>query len=159
MKITSSLNNLYHYQEVSNNKQKTASKTLDELSMDERALLNKLQARDSEVKAHEAAHKAVGGALAGSASYSYQKGPDGKMYAIGGEVPISMKEGQTPQETLTNARVIKAAALAPANPSAQDYAVASAATVMELKAQQEILKQTQAKLEAKKSYNTADQVL
>ncbi|WP_428738946.1 putative metalloprotease CJM1_0395 family protein [Sulfurimonas sp.] len=109
----------------------------------EQQQVNQLQARDTEVRAHEAAHKATGGGLAGSASFSYQKGPDGKMYAIGGEVSISFKEGSTPQETIANARQVVAAAMAPANPSPQDYAVAASARMMEMSAQQELVKQLQ----------------
>jgi hypothetical protein len=117
-------------------------------------MIEKLQARDTEVKAHEAAHKAAGGALAGSASYTYQKGPDNKMYAIGGEVPISFKEGSTPEETKANARQVAAAAMAPANPSPQDYGVASNARMMEIKADQKIFKELQQQQNAKKAGET-----
>ena len=122
------------------------------LSPEEKQLVAKLQARDTEVRAHEAAHQAAGGGLAGSASFSYQRGPDGKMYAVGGEVPISFKEGSIPQETIANARQIKAAAMAPANPSPQDYSVASSATMMELKAQQELLKERIQELQGQQEY-------
>ena len=114
--------------------------------------LTKLKARDTEVRAHEAAHKAAGGALAGSASFTYERGPDGKMYAIGGEVPINFSEGSTQQETIANARIIKAAALAPANPSPQDYAVANSAMMMELKAKQQLIKELTQELQGVKAY-------
>ena len=122
------------------------------LSPEEKQLIAKLQSRDLEVRAHEAAHQAAGGGLAGGASFEYQRGPDGKMYAVGGEVPIAFKEGSTPEETIANARQIKAAAMAPANPSPQDYAVASSATMMELKAQQELLKEKMQELQGQKEY-------
>ncbi len=77
------------------------------------------------------------------------------MYATGGEVPISFKKGRTPQETIANARQVKAAAMAPANPSPQDYSVANTATMMELKAQQELVKQMQEELQGKKAYGEA----
>ncbi|MDD3835923.1 MAG: putative metalloprotease CJM1_0395 family protein, partial [Sulfurimonas sp.] len=99
-------------------------KPQNELSADEKRLVLDLQSRDAEVRAHEAAHQS-GGAATGGASYTYQKGPDGRMYAIGGEVSISYKSGSTPQETIANADAVIAAALAPANPSGQDLAVAS----------------------------------
>ena len=127
-------------------------KNPQKLSPEEKQLVAKLQARDTEVRAHEAAHQAAGGGLAGGASFEYQKGPDGKMYAVGGEVPIAFKEGSTPEETIANARQVKAAALAPANPSSQDYAVASSATMMELKAQQELLKEKMQELQGQKEY-------
>ena len=76
------------------------------------------------------------------------------MYAVEGEVPIAFKEGSTPQETLANAKQIKAAAMAPANPSSQDYAVAGSATMMELKAQQELLREKMQELWGQKEYST-----
>lgn len=130
--------------EKSSEKEKSDSASnTQKLDPAEQQQVNQLQARDTTVRAHEAAHKAAGGGLAGSASFSYQKGPDGKMYAIGGEVPISFKEGSTPQETIANARQVVAAAMAPANPSPQDYAVASSARMMEMQAQQELVKKLQ----------------
>jgi len=115
----------------------------EELSPDEERLVKDLQARDSEVKAHEAAHQAAGGGMTGAASYTYQQGPDGKMYAIGGEVSITMSSGSTPQETIANARQVAAAAMAAGDPSPQDYSVAASARVMEMKAQQQQLAREQ----------------
>lgn len=127
------------------------SSSPDQLSEGEKKQLQELQARDAEVKAHEAAHQSAG-ASAGAASFSYQQGPDGKMYAIGGEVPISFKEGSTPQETIQNARAVQAAAMAPADPSPQDYAVAASARVMEMKAQQKLTQQHQEQILGKETY-------
>ncbi len=111
----------------------------DKLNASERQLLGKLQQRDSEVRAHEAAHISAGGsAVGGAASFSYQKGPDGRLYAIGGEVPISISSGSNPEETIRIAQQIQSAALAPANPSPQDYKVAATAVLMEAKARQEL---------------------
>jgi len=124
----------------------------NELSEDQKRAVSELQARDSEVRAHEAAHQAAGGGMTGGASYTYQKGPDGRMYAIGGEVSISTKGGSTPQEAIANARQVQAAAMAPANPSGQDYAVATSAKVMEMKAQQELAKEEAAKMRGEKDY-------
>jgi len=103
--------------------------------------LLELQARDQEVKTHEAAHQAAGGSLAGGASFTYQQGSDGKMYAVGGEVSIDTSKGKTPQETIEKARQIVAAATAPANPSSQDIKVAGSAAMMLAKAQQELAAQ------------------
>jgi len=124
----------------------------NEFSEDEKRALTELQARDTEVRAHEAAHQAAGGGMTGGASYSYQKGPDGRIYAIGGEVSISTKGGSNPQESIANARQVQAAAMAPANPSGQDFAVANSAKVMEMKAQQELTKEQQAKARGEKEY-------
>lgn len=101
--------------------------------------LAELKARDREVRAHEAAHQAVGGRLVrGAASYTYQAGPDGIRYAIGGEVSIDISPGATPEETLAKAIQIRAAALAPADPSAQDMQVAANAVVMAAEARAEL---------------------
>ncbi|MBZ7939392.1 hypothetical protein H2278_05975 [Campylobacter sp. W0018] len=102
--------------------------------------LRELQNIDRNVKAHEAAHQAAGGGLAGAASFTYTRGPDNQMYATAGEVPISMQKGNTPEETIANARQIVAAAMAPADPSPQDYKVAANATKMEFEARAEAMK-------------------
>ncbi len=133
------------------------SNSSNELSQDELRLVQDLQSRDSEVKAHEAAHQAAGGGMTGAASYTYQQGPDGKMYAIGGEVSITMKSGSSPEETIRNARQIAASAMAAGNPSPQDHAVASSARVMEMKAQQQLAKETEEETTGKETYkNEAD---
>lgn len=102
--------------------------------------LRELQSIDRDVKAHEAAHQAAGGGLAGAASFSYTRGPDNQMYAVAGEVPIRIQQGRTPEETIANARQIAAAAMAPTNPSPQDYKVAANATKMEFEARAEAMK-------------------
>ena len=124
------------------------------LSSNERQHLMQLQQRDSEVRSHEAAHIAAGGsAVSGAASFTYQKGPDGKLYAIGGEVPISASGGSTPQEKIAIAKQVQAGALAPANPSPQDIKVASSAAMMEARARQE-LAQEKSEEKKEKAINT-----
>ncbi|MEO0824015.1 MAG: putative metalloprotease CJM1_0395 family protein, partial [Pseudomonadota bacterium] len=101
----------------------------------ERALVSALQARDREVRAHEEAHARVGGQYAGQPSYTFQRGPDGGAYAIGGSVPIDVApvEGD-PRATLAKMRIVKAAALAPAEPSTSDRRIAAIADVEARKA-------------------------
>ena len=99
--------------------------------------MRKLQARDAEVRAHEAAHMAAAGGHGSGASYDYETGPDGRRYAVGGEVQVSVPSGGTPEEMIRNAQTMRAAALAPADPSSQDLAVAAQATQMEAKAHQQ----------------------
>lgn len=102
-----------------------------ELSPEALAMIAKLKARDTEVRQHEQAHLAAAGSLALSgASYVYQRGPDGVSYAIGGEVQIDTSPGSTPEETIARARAIAAAALAPADPSGADRAIAARAQQM-----------------------------
>lgn len=114
----------------------------------ERRQLDKLKARDREVRAHEAAHQSVGGQYAGAASYTYQRGPDGVQYAVGGEVPIELSavEGD-PQATVEKMRTVQAAALAPAQPSAQDRAVAAEAAQIRLQAEAEMAQNAKASRE------------
>jgi len=99
-----------------------------------------LKARDTEVRAHEMSHVVAGGQWVTSGpSYQYQVGPDGKQYAVGGEVGISVSpvDGD-PEATIQKAQQVQRAALAPAEPSSQDYRVASAAMQMMVQAQQEL---------------------
>lgn len=113
-----------------------------QLSRAEAAELAKLKARDREVREHEQAHLSAAGGLATSgASYTYQRGPDGANYAVGGEVSIDTSAGRTPEDTVQRARTIRAAALAPADPSGQDRAVAARAGQMEQQANAEIARQ------------------
>lgn len=105
----------------------------------DRVVIEQLKARDREVRVHEAAHAAVGGQYAGSPSLQYTRGPDGKNYATGGEVGISTSAvSGDPQATIEKARVIRAAALAPAQPSSQDRRVAAEAAQMEVEARTEL---------------------
>jgi hypothetical protein len=113
-----------------------------DLSSEDLALMQKLQRIDASVRAHESAHKSVGGALAGGISYSYQTGPNGVRYAVGGEVPIdtSPVEGD-PAATIAKMTRVRAAALAPADPSAADMSIASRATAQIARAHAEATKQ------------------
>lgn len=108
------------------------------LPPEEQKQLAELQQRDREVKAHELAHKSAGGRYVTSGSFTYQTGPDGRRYAIGGEVTIDSSAGSTPEETLRKAEMIRRAALAPADPSPQDHRVASQAAMMAAEARGEI---------------------
>lgn len=101
-------------------------------------IIQKLRQIESRVIAHEMAHKAVAGRYAGAVSYSYTKGPDGKLYITGGEVSLDMKEESEPEETMKKMEVIIAAALAPSDPSPQDIRVAQAASIKKMKAQIEL---------------------
>jgi hypothetical protein len=109
------------------------------LSEAEQREVGELKKIDRAVRQHEAQHIAAGGALVkGGASFSYQTGPDGQRYAVGGEVSIDTSKGRTPEETVNRARRIRAAALAPADPSPQDRSVAAFASQMEMQAMREI---------------------
>jgi len=111
----------------------------DTLSEAEQRQVAELAERDREVRAHEMAHVAAGaGLVTRGASYTYQTGPDGQRYAIGGEVGIDTSPGRSPEESLSKAERIRAAALAPAEPSGQDRQVAAQASRMASDARMEI---------------------
>lgn len=107
------------------------------LTKEQESQVRELKRRDAEVKAHEQAHAAVGGAYASAPKYTYTKGPDGKKYAIGGEVQIDTSPERTPDATIRKMDVVIAAALAPAEPSSQDRAVARQAQQQRQEAQTE----------------------
>ena len=98
-----------------------------------------LASRDREMRAHEQAHAAVGGAYAGAPTYTFTRGPDGKRYAIGGEVSIdSSPIPNDPEATLRKMELVQRAALAPAEPSAQDRRVAAQAAAQATQARAEL---------------------
>ncbi len=117
-----------------------ARSTEQALTETEQRELRELRARDREVRAHEAAHAAAAGGLArGAPSYSYVRGPDGRQYAVGGEVRIDTGAiAGDPRATLEKAQQIRRAALAPGEPSPQDRAVAAAAAQMAAEARAEL---------------------
>lgn len=103
------------------------------------AALDELIQRDREVRAHEQAHAAAGGGYAGAPSYTYSRGPDGRLYAVGGEVGIDTAPVPgDPAATLRKMEVVQRAALAPAEPSAQDLRIAAEAQVQAMQARLEL---------------------
>jgi len=114
------------------------------LTEEELAQIEELEQRDQEVRAHEQAHLSAGGAyVSGGASYEYQTGPDGERYAIGGEVQIDVSPIKgDPEATIQKMRQVRAAALAPASPSARDRAVAAQAAAAIQEARVEMSRRT-----------------
>lgn len=105
----------------------------------EQSLVQALAQRDREVRQHEMAHKVVGGPYTGAISYTYERGPDGQLYAVGGEVSIDTSPVPgDPEASLQKAETIARAALAPADPSPQDLKVAAQARSMAAEARAEI---------------------
>lgn len=105
----------------------------------EQRQINELATRDREVRAHEQAHASVGGQYAGSPTYSFERGPNGVSYAVGGEVSIDTSPvPNDPEATLRKAQVIRAAASAPAEPSPQDRRVAAQAASLENEARAQL---------------------
>ncbi|MBH0031854.1 catalase [Pseudoalteromonas sp. SWYJZ98] len=112
----------------------------EELQLEqEQQQITELKARDTEVRIHEQAHASVGGQHAGSPSYEYQRGPDSTNYAVGGEVQIDVSEiPGDPQATIDKMQTVRAAALAPAEPSGADRSIAADATQKLAAAQAEL---------------------
>lgn len=87
----------------------------------------------NEIYAHEQAHKSAGGALAGN--IVIEKNADG--IPVGGHVPIKMPalDPNNPQKTIDEANIVIRSAMAPGNPSPQDYKVAAQARAIKAQAQ------------------------
>lgn len=125
-----------------NEAQQSASNSDVAQQLDDRGVITELKTRDREVRAHEAAHAAVGGQHAGAPTYAFKNGPNGVSYAVSGEVSISTSTiSGNPQATLQKAQQIQRAALAPAEPSTQDRHVAAQATQMAQQARVDIAQQ------------------
>ncbi len=127
-----------------------------ELDQNELRQVEALKKIDTEVRQHEMAHVAAGGRyITSGANFSYEKGPDGKNYAVGGEVSIDTAPiPGDPEATIRKMRQVKNAALAPASPSSQDLKVASKATSAASKALSELM-MLQAKQQASANENQA----
>jgi hypothetical protein len=131
------------------NQEGKASPPQDKNSEEETKQIEELKRRDREVRAHEMAPLMAAGVLAsGGPSYEFQKGPDGKQYAEGGEVQIdtSAVEGD-PEATMRKGARIQASANAPADPSSQDRSVASQAAAMAVRVQAELAELAEQKKE------------
>ena len=115
-------------------------KVEEEQKRQDESMLRQLRARDREVRAHEAAHVAAGGSLVrGGPSFTLQRGPDGRSYAVGGEVQLDTSTvANDPEATLRKSDQVRAAALAPAQPSPQDLRVAANANQMAARARIDI---------------------
>lgn len=116
--------------------------------------LRALKSRDTEVRTHEQAHMSAGAQhIAGSPTFTYQTGPDGKRYVIGGEVPIDISKEATPEETIAKMETVKRAALAPAEPSAADRQIASQASMKLAQAREELALQQRQEEQTKQTEN------
>lgn len=87
----------------------------------------------NEIYAHEAAHKAAGGALAGP--IVIERNEEG--IPVGGHVSIKMPSvnPNNPQKAVEDANTVIRSAMAPSDPSAQDYRVAAQARSVKAQAQ------------------------
>ncbi len=122
-------------------KQANGFNALDKMEIQQ---VQRLKRRDTEVRTHEQAHLSTAGQYArGGASYTYQRGPDGVAYAVGGEVGIDLSKEKSAEATVAKMQTIKRAALAPASPSPADRSIAAQATLIESEARKEVFLQRQ----------------
>jgi hypothetical protein len=104
--------------------------------------ITELERRDREVRAHEQAHAAAAGDLGSAPTFTYQVGPDGRLYAVGGEVRIDTTPVTgDPAATLRKAQQIERAAFAPGDPSPEDLHAAVMAAAMAARARRELARQ------------------
>lgn len=125
-----------------------ASDGPEQLTEEQQQVVQDLREQDQEVRAHEQAHKNVAGPYAGPISYETVTGPDGREYAVAGSVDIDVSPEGSPEQTIRKADIVIRAALAPANPSPEDFSVARAAQQLRAQAQQELSAQQQEAQEA-----------
>lgn len=105
----------------------------------EEAELQELRQRDREVRQHEEIHASIGGRFAGSPQYEFEMGPDGRAYAVAGQVNIDITPiPGDPQATLQKMQIVRRAALAPTQPSGADRQVAQEASRRENEARTEL---------------------
>ena len=92
-----------------------------------------IRQRYNEIYAHELAHKNAGGSYAGSIVIE----KDSSGIPVGGHVSIAMPvlDPDNPEKTIKHADTVIKSALAPSDPSEQDYKVASQARTIKAHAE------------------------
>ena len=123
-----------------------------ELTPEERRRIAELKRIDAAVRAHEQAHISVGRELITSGpNYEYTYGPDGKRYAVSGEVGIDTSPEREPQANIDKGQRIQDTALAPVDPSPQDYQVAATGKQLEDQGRRDLrTEQREAQIEARR---------
>jgi hypothetical protein len=117
-------------------------RTRRERAEEDQQEVEELRQKDRQVRAHELAHKSTGGRYTGQIRYEYERGPDGKSYVVGGEVPIDVSPVPgDPAETIRKMDQVRRAALAPADPSGADRQVATLAARQAQQARLELAKE------------------
>lgn len=137
MRVSNSAQATY-FPEANRGADEGANAFVEQLTDEEKKMVQELKARDTEVRAHERAHAHAGGNMAGAPNYQFQTGPDGQRYAVGGDVAIQMPSSKDPATRVQEARQVRAAATAPSRPSSQDLKVAAAASKIESEALAEL---------------------
>ncbi len=128
-----------------------------ELTEEEQQKVERLKQRDRKVRSHENAHAAAAGPYKrGGAQFSYKTGPDGKQYAVSGNVSIDMGSESSPEATIAKMKTIQRAAIAPQDPSAQDRSTYSAAVRREMSARQALREEEQLEQKKRRAETSGD---
>ncbi len=122
-------------QETQDGEEKPRAESSTQVTPEEQQVVDELRSTDQKVRTHEQAHAAAGGH---NVRYEYETGPDGRQYAVAGTTDIDIyAAGNDPDGKMAQAQKMRSAALAPADPSGQDLAVAAKATRLEMDARRE----------------------
>ena len=87
-------------------------------------VLEKFKQTDTNIRSHEQIHASIGHTTAPIA-YTYQKGPDGKMYAVGGSVRLDTSIPNDPKAAAFKLDMLQKAASGPTDSSAADNTIAA----------------------------------
>ncbi|ODC04093.1 hypothetical protein BFW38_11690 [Terasakiispira papahanaumokuakeensis] len=129
-------------QETADEETQRLKQEIAKLELEQARAIDQMRQRDQEVRTHERAHASAGGQWAGAPTYETEKGPDGRQYAVAGEVQIDTAPiADDPEATIEKMRTVMAAAMAPAEPSAQDRSVYAQAQATLAQAQMELAQQ------------------
>ena len=114
-----------------------------EVADEERALERRVQElaeRDRKVRTHEQAVRAIAGTCGvRGTTYSYQVGPDGRLYVVDGQVSLDTSEVPgDPEATLRKAEQLQQAALSGGEASPQERAAAAVAAALAAQARQKL---------------------
>ncbi|MFO1188727.1 MAG: putative metalloprotease CJM1_0395 family protein [Alphaproteobacteria bacterium] len=87
----------------------------------ERRITQRLESRDRDVRTHELAHFHAGQPYSRAPEYFFVTGPTGRQFAVGGVTAMdSALDPGHPNAALAKLRILRRAALAPAEPSPRD---------------------------------------
>ncbi len=87
-------------------------------------VLEKFKKADAQIRSHEQVHATIGQTTA-PISYNYQKGPDGKMYAVGGNVRFDTSIPDDPKAAAFKLDQLSRAATGVSDPSEADTMIAN----------------------------------
>jgi len=91
-------------------------------------VLDKFKTTDHNIRSHEQTHATIGHTTA-PISYTYQEGPDGKLYAVGGSVRLDTSIPKDPKEAEIKLDQIEKSVNAVSNQSGADSNIALQASL------------------------------